>query len=282
MIGERGMLVALPTRRALWLAVLLMAAGCGEGGPQQPIIAPTGVSPVTRTVRVAAASDLQFALGEVIIEFQKANPGILVTPTYGSSGNFFSQLSNKAPFDIFFSADINYPRQLDEAGLTLKDSLFDYAVGRIVVWVPQDSPIDVESLGIEALTHPSVKKIAIANPAHAPYGRAAESALNKLGLYDRVREKLVLGENIAQTAQFVDSGAADIGLIALSLALAPQMRDKGRYWLVPSDAYPTLRQGGVILAWAKDVEATGQFKAFVTGDVGRAILKRYGFVLPGE
>jgi molybdate transport system substrate-binding protein len=276
------MSVAVPIRRTLWLAVVLMAAGCGEGGHNPPVIPPTGTSPVTRTVRVAAASDLQFAMGEVIVEFQKANPTIQVTPTYGSSGNFFSQLSNKAPFDIFFSADIDYPRQLDEAGLTLKASLFDYAVGRIVVWVPQDSPIDVESLGIESLTHSSVKKIAIANPVHAPYGRAAEAALKTLGLYDRVQDKLVLGENITQTAQFVDSGAADIGLIALSLAVAPQMKDKGRYWLVPVDSHPVLEQGGVILAWAKDVEATGQFQAFVTGDVGRAILKRYGFVLPGE
>jgi len=236
----------------------------------------------SRTVRVAAAADLKFAMDEVIGEFQKAKPAIKVAPTYGSSGTFYSQLSNKAPFDIYFSADILYPTKLVEADLALKDTQFMYAVGQIVVWVPKDSPIDVERLGMEALRHPSVRRIAIANPEHAPYGRAAEAALHKLAVYDSVKDRLVLGENIAQTAQFVESGAADIGIIALSLAMAPAMRDKGKYWTIPLDAYPALEQGGVILSWARDMPATREFKAFVTAPAGRAILKRYGFILPGE
>ncbi len=252
-------------------------------GPPPTAASKASTSPTAvRQVSVAAAADLKFALDDVVAEFQKSSPMIQVTVTYGSSGNFYSQLSNKAPFDIYFSADIEYPRKLVAAGLAPKDTEFFYAVGQIVVWVPTDSAIDVQKLGIESLAQPSVRKIAIANPAHAPYGRAAEAAMKKLAVYDGIKDKLVLGENIAQTAQFVESGAADIGVIALSLALAPAMRDKGRYWSVPLDAYPKLEQGGVILSWAKDLDATQQFKAIVTGTEGRAILKRYGFVLPGE
>jgi molybdate transport system substrate-binding protein len=153
-------------------------------------------------------------------------------------------------------------------------------VGQIVVWVPNGVPIDVQRLGIHAVLDPAAKKAAIANPRHAPYGRAAEAALRNLGVYERVRDRLVLGENIAQTAHFVESGAADVGIIALSLALAPAMQDKGRYWLVPLEAYPTLEQGSVILNWAEDPEATARFRAFVAGPRGREILKRYGFLVP--
>src|SRR5262249_16120402 len=148
--------------------------------------------------------------------FHAANPKLKVTPTYGSSGNFYSQLTHEAPFDVYLSADIEYPRKLIAANLA--DGEFLYGVGRIVVWVPKASPLDVEKLGIEALADPSVRKISSANPAHAPYGRAAEAAMKKLGVYEAVQERLVLGENIAQTAQFVESGAADVGVIALSLA----------------------------------------------------------------
>lgn len=239
-------------------------------------------SGAARVVTVAAAADLKFAMDEVIAHFQTQNPGITVTSTYGSSGNFYAQLTNKAPYDIYFSADVEYPGKLVEAGLTQKESLFLYGIGQIVVWVRNDSPLDVKSLGIEALAHPSVRKIAIANPEHAPYGRAADAAMNYFGIHHRVKDRLVLGENIAQTAQFVESGAADIGIIALSLALAPALKDKGTFWIVPVESYPTLEQGGVILSWAKDPDATERFRAFVTGPEGRAILTRYGFVLPGE
>ncbi|MCI0685139.1 MAG: molybdate ABC transporter substrate-binding protein, partial [Gemmataceae bacterium] len=235
-----------------------------------------------REVRVAAAADLKFAFDDVASEFQKKNPAIKVTVTYGSSGNFFAQLSNKAPFDLYLSADIDYPRKLVDAGQAVKESELVYAVGHVVVWVPNGSPLDLDKLGLRAVADPSVKKLAIANPKHAPYGRAAEAALKKFGLYDDVKARLVLGENIAQTAQFVESGSADVGIIALSLALAPAMKDKGRYWTVPLDAYPRLEQGGVILTWAKDMEATQALRSFVAGEEGRGILKRYGFMLPGE
>jgi molybdate transport system substrate-binding protein len=231
---------------------------------------------------VAAAADLQFALDEVIRAFEKEHPDIRAKVTYGASGNFFAQLSNKAPFDIFFSADAGYPRKLVEEGLADKDAEFPYAVGQIVVWVPNSSKLDLDKLGIKAVTDPSVHKVAIANPRHAPYGRAAEAALKKLGVYEQVKDRLVLGENIAQAAQFVESGAADVGVIARSLTLAPAMRDKGRSWLVPADAYPPLKQAGVVLSWAKDREAANALRTFVTAGKGRSILKEHGFQLPGE
>ena len=235
-----------------------------------------------RVVRVAAAADLKFALDEIIASFHRQHQDIKAQVTYGSSGNFFAQLTNRAPFDVFFSADLDYPRQLIEQGLALKETEFLYAVGRLVVWVPRRSSVDLEHLGIHALLDPSVRKIAIGNPKHAPYGRAAEAAMRKLGVYERVQERFVYGENIAQTAQFVQTGAADIGVIALALALAPALREEGRYWEIPLDAYPRMDQGGVVLSWARDMPAAQALRAFVLGPEGKAVLRRYGFFLPGE
>jgi molybdate transport system substrate-binding protein len=233
-------------------------------------------------VQVAAAADLKFALDEIIDSFHRQYPDIRAQVTYGSSGNFFAQLSNRAPFDIYFSADVDYPRKLIEQGLALRETAFLYAVGRIVVWVPRRSSVDLEHLGIQALVDPSVRKVAIANPKHAPYGRAAEAAMKTLGVYEQVQERLVLGENIAQTAQFIQTGAADIGIIALALALAPALREEGRYWEIPLDAYPRMDQGGVILPWAKDMAAAQALRTFVLAPQSKDILRRYGFSLPGE
>ena len=228
---------------------------------------------------IAAAADLRFALDDLVKEFQEKSPAAKINVTYGSSGNFFSQLQNGAPFDLFFSADIEYPRKLAEKGLGADDA-FLYAIGCIVVWVPKDSPVAVEKLGIKSLLEPSIRKIAVANPEHAPYGRAAVAALKTLGIYDQVVSRLVYGENIAQTAQFVQSGAADAGLLALSLAVAPQMREAGRFWQVPLDAYPRMEQGGIILKSTKDPQTARAFRDFVLGDRGREVLKLYGFSLP--
>lgn len=234
-----------------------------------------------RRLEVAAASDLKFAMDELVGEFGKAQPDVVVSVSYGSSGNFLSQITNGAPFDLFFSADIEYPRRLAEAGLAPKGSEFLYAVGRIVLWVPTASKVPVER-GLSALTAPEVKRIAIANPRHAPYGRAAEAALRSAGLFEAVKDKLVFGENIAQTAQFVQSGAADAGFIALSLAIAPALAKEGRYFEVPPGSYPRMEQGGIVLDRARDPGAARLFRDFVLGAQGRATLKRYGFLLPGE
>jgi molybdate transport system substrate-binding protein len=267
--------MAGPRLASMFLVVALFTFGCD-------LKPAANTTPAASSVRIAAAADLKFALDDVVAAFSAAHPTISVTVTYGSSGNFYSQLSNKAPFDLFFSADIEYPRKLIDAGHAVPDSLFDYAIGQIVIWVRNDSPVDVGSLGAQSLNHPSIRKIAVANPAHAPYGRAAIAALTTLGIHDAVKDRFVFGENIAQTAQFVESGAADIGIVALSLALAPSMRDKGHFWLIPQDTYPLLEQGGVILSWAADRAATRRFASYVTAPEGRAILKSYGFMLPGE
>ena len=178
----------------------------------------------------------QFAMPEIARQFRAARPAIELEIAYGSSGNFFAQISQRAPFDVFLSADVEYPRKLASAGVATGTPVFTYAVGRLVVWVPAASPLDPAT----ALREPSLKHLAIANPQHAPYGRAAQAALRTLGLYPGLEPKLVLGENIAQTLQFVESGAADAGIVAMSLAQAPPMRARGRYWEIPLDAYPRM------------------------------------------
>ena len=229
---------------------------------------------------IAAASDLNFAFKELVAEFEKRT-GHHVKLSLGSSGNFFSQIQNGAPYDLYFSADIGYPKKLEEAGLALRDSLYKYAVGRIVLWTSAGSPLGLEKLKMDVLLDPSIKRIAIANPKHAPYGRAAVAAMQHFKVYERVKDKLVLGENVSQAAQFVESGASDVGIVALSLALAPTMKASGKYWEIPSEAHSPLEQGAVILKNAKNKEAAKQFLEFVKGSEGQEIMRRYGFTLPG-
>ncbi len=190
---------------------------------------------------------------------------------------FFAQLENHAPFDLFLSADMQYPQKLSEQGLIVPGSQFTYGVGEIVLWTANSPGIDVEHLGLGALRLPAVHHIAIANPAHAPYGRAAEAALRSLGVYDAVQGKLVMGENISQTFQLAQTGAAEVGIVALSLAMAPATAGQGHYWPVPRDAYPAIQQGGVILKWTRNPDAAQAFRAFLMSPQGRAMLKRYGF-----
>jgi len=231
-------------------------------------------------ITVAAAADVKFALDEIVADFQKTHTNDTIKVTYGASGNLASQIENGAPFDVFFSADVQFPKRLIEKKLAGESDLFPYAIGHVVFWVRNESPLDVSKRGIESLLDPAVRKIAIANPAHAPYGRAAEAALKSLGVYDKIAGKLVLGENVSQTAQFVQSGAADAGLIALSLALSPKMKDAGRYWEVPADAYPKLEQAGVILSRTQAPELARALREAVTNSHGKDILRRYGFVIP--
>ena len=235
-----------------------------------------------RQLRVAAAADLSFAMPELVREFQALHSDIVVTLTFGSSGNFYSQLANQAPFDLFFSADTAYPGKLVEEGVTLDAATFTYAVGRLVLWVPRSSTLDLNGLGMEALKQEAIRHVAIANPKHAPYGRIAEAALRNYGIYDEVQPKLVYGENVAQTLQFVESGAAEAGFIAYSLAQAPGVRDSGRLWEVPADKYPRMEQAGVILKWTQEPAAARKLRSFVLGPDGRRVLSRFGFRLPGE
>lgn len=231
-------------------------------------------------VRVAAAADLNAALPALVTRF-RASHDVDVSVSYGSSGTFYAQLLNRAPFDLFLSADIEYPRQLAARGLTIPDGEFTYAVGRLVLWVRATSPVDLAHGGLQSLAGSAVTHVAIANPEHAPYGRAAMAALQAAGVAERVRPKLVYGDSVAQALQFVQSGAAEAGIVALSLALAPNLEDQGRWVEVPLAAYPRMEQGGTILQWATDVESAKALRAFMVGADGRAMLKQFGFFVPG-
>lgn len=240
---------------------------------EQPLVALRG----NGRLRIAAASDLKFALDEVRVEFERIHPGSAVTVTYGSSGNFFAQLANEAPFDLFLSADIDYARRLVEQGQGAPHSDFAYARGHVVIWIPKGSPHLVQQPSFAFMQEERVQKLAIANPKTAPYGRAAVAALKSLGVYEAVEPKLVYGENVAQAAQMVESGAADAGIIALSLAVSPAMRDQGRYWQVPDGAHPPLVQGGVVLRWAQDAGLALEFRDFLLSAGGASILRQFGF-----
>jgi molybdate transport system substrate-binding protein len=231
-------------------------------------------------IAVAAAADLKFAMIDVAGQYEKQT-GNKVNVTYGSSGNFFSQLQNGAPFDLFFSADIDYARKLDAAGLAEPGTLYLYAIGRITIWTPSDSKVDIASLGWKALQDDRVQKIAIANPEHAPYGRAAVAAMQNAGIYDQLKPKLVYGDNISQAAQFVQSGSAQAGIVALSLAISAGMKD-GKRWDIPGDMHPPLEQAAILMKNAKNKEAARAFLDFVKTDEARATLTKYGFTFTAK
>ncbi len=233
-----------------------------------------------QTITVAAASDLQFAFQDVATRFEKSS-GKQVKLIFGSSGNFFAQIENGAPFDLFFSADLDYAKKLDTAGLAEPGTLYEYATGKIVLWAPQQSQLDL-TRGLRVLLDPAIKKIAIANPEHAPYGRAAVAALRHENLYDQVSSKFVLGENISQTATFVTSGSSDIGFVALSLALAPALKDKGKYVEIPAGDYPPIEQAALILRSSQQKATAREFLAFVKSPEVVDLLKKYGFSVPAN
>jgi molybdate transport system substrate-binding protein len=228
---------------------------------------------------VAAAADLSSALQEISDGYEKKT-GVNVKLSFGASGALTQQIQNGAPFDLFFSADMDYPRQLISAGAADGSTLYQYAVGRLVLWVPADSALDVEHGGIKILLDPTVKKIAIGNPQHAPYGRAAVAALKHYGLYDQLSDRLVLGENISQAAQFVESGNAQAGFVALAHAAAPSMKGKGKYWEVPVDAYPPLAQGAVVLSHSEHKKEAAEFLEYIKTKESADVLRKYGFTLP--
>lgn len=231
----------------------------------------------TQKVSISAASDLKFCLDLLIADFVKANPSADIQVTYGSSGKAFTQLQQGAPFDIYFSADIDYPRKLYLAGLTATEPKL-YAIGRIVLWSNQ---IDASTLSIQDLKKAEFKKIAIANPEHAPYGKRAKEALQKSGIWTQIEERLVLGENISQAAQFVQSANAPIGILALSLVKSPAFANK-KFALIPSDLHQPLEQALVITKRAKNNPLAFQFVEYLFTPKARGIFGLYGFTLPGE
>ncbi|OFX22687.1 MAG: molybdate ABC transporter substrate-binding protein [Anaeromyxobacter sp. RBG_16_69_14] len=254
--------------------VLALAAASGAA---LPALARSGDAP--RAVSVAVAANLKPAFEEIAAEWKAKNHGVEVRATYGSSGNFFSQIANGAPFDLFLAADAEFPARVVEKGLA-EGKAFTYAYGKLVVWVPKGSPLDFDRRGLAAVTDPTVKRIAIASPQLAPYGRAAQAALQAAGVYDAVKDRIVLGQTVSQAAQFVESGNAQIGFLPQSLASVPPLSDEGRSWLVPPSIYPRIEQAGVVLKGAKSATLARALAAFITGAAGRAALEKHGYALP--
>ncbi len=247
---------------AAWSLIALQALAHAQGASQT-------------SLTIAAASDLQSVLPEIVGRFEKES-GTKATVSFGSSGTFFAQIQNGAPFDVFFSADLDYPRRLVADGLADADSLYQYATGRIVVWTRKDSGVSIER-GLASLSDPRVRRVAIANPAHAPYGRAAVAALKHAGLYDRIHGKLVFGENISQTAQLVESGNADLGILALALALGPALTATGTYVEIPATSHPPIDQGAVVVSTSRHKSAARALVAFLKRPEIVELLRQFGF-----
>ena len=229
-------------------------------------------------VTVAAAADLKFALDEIVATFKKSNPADDVQVIYGSSGKFYAQIQQSAPYDLYFSADIAFPRELVTAGFAASEAK-PYAFGRIVLW---SAGMDASTMTLASLTDSKIVRIAIANSKHAPYGKRAEEALRAAGLWEKVESKLVYGENIAHTAQFVQTGNAQVGIIALALAVNPELSKRGGYWLIPDQLHEPLEQGFIITKRAASNAAARRFADYMDSKAARLVMTRYGFVLPGE
>ncbi|MGH9515267.1 MAG: molybdate ABC transporter substrate-binding protein [Terriglobales bacterium] len=229
-------------------------------------------------ITVAAAADLRSALNEITSHFQRET-SVHVKVVYGSSGNLFQQIQNGAPFDLFFSANSEYPKKLEAAGLSVTGSYYEYARGHIVLLTFSTSSLDLQR-GLKVLLDGTIRRIAIADPSHAPYGQAAVAALQSQGLYDQISRKLVLGENVAQATSFVTSGAADIGIVAKSLAVLPSARGKIRFTEIPVDEYPPIEQICILLRSSKEQEAARRFLTYIQGPDATKILQQYGFDVP--
>jgi molybdate transport system substrate-binding protein len=230
---------------------------------------------------IAAAASLQFALEEIVEAF-KADSGLSVRMSFGSSGNFARQIRQGAPYQVFLSADEEFVLDLAKDGLARDDGAI-YAVGRIVIFAPLGSPLQPDS-GLDglaaALADGSVTRFAIANPEHAPYGKRAEEALRHKELWDKIKPSLVFGENISQAAQFATSANAQGGIIAYSLAISPRVSALGRFALIPEQWHAPLRNRMVLL---KNAGPTAErFYNFVQGPAARAIFRKFGYVMPGE
>lgn len=229
-------------------------------------------------IKIAAASDLNPAIEKVAAAFKKQT-GVQAKFTYGSSGNFFAEIRNGAPFDVFLSADRSYAESLSDFGKTDKAATV-YALGTLVVWVSNRVALTPSADNLNVLTSDRIHKVSIANPEHAPYGRAAVAAMSHYQIYDQIKKKLVMGENVSQAAQFAQSGNADAALIPLSLALTDSMKQGGHFAVVLRDAYPPLYQAAVVVRSSQEKPAAHHFIEFLTSSAGQKILQEYGFEAP--
>jgi molybdate transport system substrate-binding protein len=231
-------------------------------------------------VAVAAAGDLRGVLEELKAGFEARRPDIQLQLSFGASGSLTAQILQGAPFDLFLSADEGFPQQLQKAGLVLDPGPFPYTTGSLTLWLRKDLALDPARDGWRVLLHPGIRKISIANPQVAPYGRAAEAALRRAGLYDQVKPRLVFAENVAQAAQFLQAGSAEAGLISTTQAEHPALAQTGVLWRVPADTHPPLRQAGVILRRSLCPAQARAFQAYLTGPEGQALLARHGYGKP--
>lgn len=257
----------------LFLPAALFLTACGEKAA--PSVATDGI-PAKLTVAVAAS--MRHAFEEVATAFSKNHPDVTIAPTFGASGTFYAQIVQKAPFDLLLSADTEYPDKLVADGLATET--FPYATGQLVLWAPKTASLDLAKRGLEALKDPRVSKIALANPELAPYGRAAMQTMSSLDAADGIEAKLAMAENVGQAAQFVQSGAAQVGFFAYSLTFTKELKDTGDFWLVPATAHDPIRQAGVILPGTAYPEAASALRDFLPGAEGQAILARHGFGAP--
>jgi molybdate transport system substrate-binding protein len=233
---------------------------------------------LARDLRVAAATDLTYCIKDLDAAFKTANPDIDVLVTTGASGKLAAQIQNGAPFEVFLSADLAYPRKLADAGLADRNSLFPYATGQIALWIIE--PTLNVAKGLSLLTDPGIAKVGIANPAVAPYGRAARAALEKEAVWNAVRPKLVMSDDIYQTAQLVQAGSADAGIVALSLLKAPAMKDVGKYWLIPTGNYAPIEQAAVLTSKGKDNPDAQRYMAFLRSPEAQGIFEKCGYLPP--
>lgn len=229
-------------------------------------------------ITIAAAADLKFAMQDLVRAFKTSYPGDELEVIYGSSGKFKTQIQQGAPYDLYFSADIAFPRELAKAGFAASE-VKPYALGRLVLW---SNTLDATRMTLASLADPKIIHIAIANPKHAPYGKRAEEALRASGSWEKIEPKLVYGENIAHAAQFVQTGNAQVGILALALALSPELADKGAYWLIPDTLHAPLAQGFIVTRRAAGSTLARRFADYMDSQQARAVMTQYGFVLPGE
>jgi len=228
-----------------------------------------------QTITIAAAADLRNALDDITELYKEKHQGVKVDVIFGSSGNLYQQIINQAPYNLFFSADLSFPKKLEAQKLTSGKPTI-YAVGHLVLW----SPAKDVSKGLELLKSEDIKKIAIANPEVAPYGKRALESLNYYKLYDVIKDKIVKGDNVSQAAQFVLTGNAEVGIIALSLALSPEMSSKGKYFLIDEESYSKLEQAYVILKKSEKKKELIDFVKFLGTKKAKDIFNKYGFKLP--
>lgn len=231
-------------------------------------------------LRIAAAANLVHVIEVLAVEFQNAHPGVTTEVTLGASGSLVAQIAHGAPYDVFLSADMNYPQALIANGHADVSSLTPFATGRLVLWTTNDKiPLTVPE---SSLSDPSVYRIAMANPDTAPYGRAALEVLKELNLLSKLRPKLVIGENISQATQFVASGNADLGFVALSLVLSPQLKNSGQWIEIPSTWHKPLLQGAVITQQGTKNPLARNFLLFLQGPTAGKIFARFGYLVPAQ